>query len=76
MAHNGSQAETAAEELHRLRITVAASYPPSPWDKAARRIVQFDIQSIYAQMFECGLSARTIEYTNAVLQSALRQAVR
>ncbi|HYL15798.1 MAG TPA: tyrosine-type recombinase/integrase [Terriglobales bacterium] len=39
-------------------------------------IVQFDIQSIYSQMFERGLSARTIEYTNAVLQSALRQAVR
>jgi integrase len=27
-------------------------------------------------MFERGLSARTIEYTNAVLQSAFRQAVR
>src|SRR5665213_2284814 len=39
-------------------------------------IVQFDIQSVYAQMFERGLSARTIEYTNAVLQSAFRQAVR
>jgi integrase len=39
-------------------------------------IVQFDIQSIYARMFERGLSARTIEYTNAVLQSAFRQAVR
>jgi integrase len=39
-------------------------------------IVQFDIQTIYAQMFERGLSARTIEYTNAVLQSAFRQAVR
>jgi hypothetical protein len=39
-------------------------------------IVQFDIQSVYAQMFERGLSARTVEYTNAVLQSAFRQAVR
>ena len=39
-------------------------------------IVQFDIQSVYARMFERGLSARTIEYTNAVLQSAFRQAVR
>ncbi|MBZ5675298.1 MAG: site-specific integrase [Acidobacteriia bacterium] len=39
-------------------------------------IVQFDIQSIYAQMFARGLSARTIEYTNAVLQSVFRQAVR
>jgi integrase len=40
------------------------------------RITQIDIQSLYAQMFECGLSARTIEYTNAVLQSVFRQAVR
>jgi hypothetical protein len=33
-------------------------------------ITQFDIQSVYAQMSERGLSPRTIEYTNAVLQSA------
>ncbi len=39
-------------------------------------IGQMDIQGVYAQMFERGLSARTIEYTNAVLQSAFRQAVR
>ena len=39
-------------------------------------ITQFDIQSVYAQMLERGLSARTIGYTNAVLQSAFRQAVR
>src|SRR5580704_17229916 len=39
-------------------------------------ITQFDIQSVYAQMFNRGLSPRTIEYTNAVLQSAFRQAVR
>jgi hypothetical protein len=39
-------------------------------------IGQIDIQSLYAQMFERGLSARTIECTNAVLQSAFRQAVR
>jgi integrase len=39
-------------------------------------ISQVDLQSLYAQMFERGLSARTIEYTNAVLVSAFRQAVR
>jgi integrase len=39
-------------------------------------INQVDLQSLYAQMFERGLSARTIEYTNAVLESAFRQAVR
>src|SRR5580704_2911392 len=39
-------------------------------------ITQFDIQSVYAQMFNRGLSPRTIEYRNAVLHSAFRQAVR
>jgi integrase len=39
-------------------------------------INQFDIQTLYAQMLQRGLSPRTIEYTNAVLQSAFRQAVR
>jgi integrase len=39
-------------------------------------IGQMDMQELYAQMFERGLSARTIEYTNAVLESAFRQAVR
>ena len=39
-------------------------------------INQFDIQTLYAQMLEHGLSPRTIEYTNAVLRSAFRQAVR
>jgi len=39
-------------------------------------ISQIDIQNLYARMFEHGLSARTREYTNAVLESAFRQAVR
>jgi integrase len=39
-------------------------------------IGQMEMQELYAQMFERGLSARTIEYTNAVLESAFRQAVR
>jgi hypothetical protein len=39
-------------------------------------ISQIDIQILYAQMFARGLSARTIEYTNAVLKSAFSQAVR
>jgi integrase len=34
-----------------------------------------DIQGLFAQMFGRGLSARTIEYTNAVFESAFRQAV-
>jgi integrase len=39
-------------------------------------IGQIDMQQLYAQMFDRGLSARTIEYTNAVLESAFRQAIR
>jgi integrase len=39
-------------------------------------IGQMDMQGLYAQLFGRGLSARTIEYTNAVLESAFRQAVR
>ena len=39
-------------------------------------IGQMDMQGLYAQLFGRGLSARTIEYTNAVLELAFRQAVR
>lgn len=56
---------TDYEALSRLHIR------PSLGPKSLGAITQFDIQSVYAQMFERGLSPRTIEYTNAVLQSAL-----
>ncbi len=49
---------------------------PAVGAKPLGAITQFQIQSVYAQMLERGLSPRTIEYTNAVLQSAFRQAVR
>jgi hypothetical protein len=39
-------------------------------------ISQIDLQTLYARMCERGLSARTVEYTNAVLESAFRQAIR
>jgi len=39
-------------------------------------ISQIDLQTLYARMCERGLSARTVEYTNAVLDSAFRQAIR
>jgi len=49
---------------------------PAPGGKPLGAITQFNIQNVYAHMLERGLSPRTIEYTNAVLQSAFRQAVR
>ena len=76
MAHNGSQAEAPAEKLHDYEALLRLHIRPVLGTRPLGAIVQFDIQSIYAQMFERGLSARTIEYTNAVLQSAFRQAVR
>jgi integrase len=36
----------------------------------------FDIQSLYRELLDRGLSTRTIRYTHAVLRSALKQAVR
>jgi integrase len=61
---------TDYESLLRLHIR------PSLGARPLGAITQFDIQRLYAQMFNRGLSPRTIEYTNAVLQSAFRQAVR
>jgi integrase len=58
------------EGLLRLHIR------PSLGARPIGAITQFDIQSVYAQMFNRGLSPRTIEYRNAVLHSAFRQAVR
>jgi integrase len=61
---------TDYESLLRLHIRPCLGARP------LGAITQFNIQSLYAQMFNRGLSPRTIEYTNAVLQSAFRQAVR
>ncbi|HEV2498248.1 MAG TPA: hypothetical protein VGY31_01550 [Terriglobia bacterium] len=36
----------------------------------------FDVQSLYCELLDRGLSARSIRYTHAVLRSALKQAVR
>ena len=58
------------ESLLRLHVRPALGARP------LGAISQYDIQVLYAGMIERGLSARTVEYTNAVLQSAFRQAVR
>lgn len=58
------------ESLLRLYIR------PALGTRLIGTIGQMDMQGLYAEMFARGLSARTIEYTNAVLESAFRQAVR
>jgi integrase len=61
---------TDYESLLRLHIR------PTLGTRPLGSITQFDIQCVYAGMVDRGLSGRTVEYTNAVLQSAFRQALR
>ncbi len=45
-------------------------------ERVLAAIRPLDVQTLYQQMTERGLSARTIRYTHVVVRSALRQAVR
>jgi integrase len=49
---------------------------PQLGTKPLASLQAFDIQSLYRDLLDRGLSARTIRYTHAVLRSALKQAVR
>jgi len=76
VARNGSQAEVGQKSYTDYESLLRPYIRPVLGTKPLGAIVQFDIQSVYARMFDCGLSSRTIEYMNSVLQSAFRQAVR
>lgn len=76
MAHHGGQDEASAKTYSDCEAMLRLYIRPAVGAKPLGAITQFDIQSVYAQRLERGLSPRTIEYTNAVLQSAFRQAVR
>jgi integrase len=74
--------ETAAKP--RLREKSYRSYEsllrryvrPSLGDRNLAAICPLDIQAVYQQLVERGLSARTVRYTHSVLRSAMRQAIR
>jgi integrase len=74
--------ETAAKP--RLREKSYRSYEsllrryvrPSLGPRNLAAICPLDIQSVYQQLVERGLSARTVRYTHSVLRSAMRQAIR
>jgi integrase len=74
--------ETAAKP--RLREKSYLSYEsllrryvrPSLGPRSLGAICPLDIQAVYLQLVERGLSARTIRYTHSVLRSAMRQAIR
>ena len=74
--------ETAAKP--RLREKSFRSYEsllrryvrPSLGPRNLAEICPLDIQAVYQQLVDRGLSARTIRYTHSVLRSAMRQAIR
>jgi integrase len=74
--------ETAA--MPRLREKSYRSYEsllrryvrPALGPRNLAAICPLDIQAVYQQLVERGLSARTIRYTHSVLGSAMRQAIR
>lgn len=74
--------KTAA--LPRLRERTYGSYAelleryvhPTLGDKRLCDVRPLDIQNLYTDMTEQGLSPRTVRYTHAVLSSALKQAIR
>jgi integrase len=49
---------------------------PALGSRPASKIEPLEIQGLYADMQERGLSARTVRFTHAVLRSALQQAVK
>lgn len=48
---------------------------PQLGSKPLASVAAFDIQKLYRELLDGGLSARTIRYAHAVLRSALKQAV-
>jgi len=48
---------------------------PNLGERALAAMRPLDIQTVYQQMMERSLSARTIRYTHVVLRSAMRKAL-
>ncbi len=49
---------------------------PSLKGRPLVKVTPLDVQAVYREILEKGLSARTVRYTHAVLRSALQQAVK
>lgn len=74
--------ETAAKPRVRARTyqgysgLIRRHVRPALGPKPLGKVTPLDIQGLYSDMQEQGLSARTIRYTHAVLRSALQQALK
>jgi len=77
------QAQAASQELSGLRglapsirSTATGNETPRFHPGCLASITFVDVQSLYRELLDRGLSARPIRYTHAVLRSALKQAAR
>jgi integrase len=74
--------ETAAKPKLKARTyrdyeTLLSRYVrPSLEGRSLAKVTPLDVQGVYREILEKGLSARTVRYTHAVLRSALQQAVK
>lgn len=62
--------------LQDYRAIVRRYLRPALGDLRLHQLTPVQIQALYAEMLERGLSARTVRYAHAVLRSALGQAVK
>jgi integrase len=65
-----------AKTYHDYDALLRRYVRPALGSRPASRIEPLEIQGLYADMQERGLSARTVRFTHAVLRSALQQAVK
>jgi integrase len=74
--------ETAVKSRVRERtyedyVTLLARYVRGPLEgRRLSQITPMEVQALYTQMTERGLSARTVRYTHGVLRDAFQQAVK
>jgi hypothetical protein len=65
-----------AKSLHDYEVLLRRYVRPGIGAKALAVVSAFDIQTLYRELVDQSLSARSIRYTLAVLRSSLKQAVR
>ena len=65
-----------AKSFRDYQALIARHIRPALGERELSSLTPLDIQGVAHEMHACGLSARTIQYTHAVLHAALEQAAR
>jgi hypothetical protein len=71
----GSNQECDRTPARTTRTCCGGTCDPNLGERVLAAMRPLDIQTVYQQMMERSLSARTIRYTHVVLRSAMRQAL-